>query len=91
VKILYKPFGIVCGLIAGFLSKRLFTSLWSKVDEDAPPKATTEQTTWSKVLGATALRALTFSLTRAAVDRIGAKSFKHLTGIWPGEKRAEPK
>jgi Protein of unknown function (DUF4235) len=87
VKLLYKPFGIIFGLIAGFLSKRLFRSLWSKVDDREPPQATTEETTWSKMLGATALQALTFSLTRAAVDRFGAKGFRYLTGIWPGPKR----
>jgi len=87
VKLLYKPFGIVFGLIAGFLSKRIFNSLWSKVDDREPPRATTEETTWSKLLGATALQALTFSLTRAAVDRFGAAGFRYLTGVWPGPKR----
>lgn len=87
MKLLYKPFGILFGLLAGFASKRLFKSLWSVVDDSEPPKATTQETTWGKVLGASALQALTFSLTRTAVDRIGAKSFRHLTGIWPGPKR----
>jgi hypothetical protein len=87
VKLLYKPFGIVFGLFAGILSKRLFKSLWAVVDDQEPPTATTEQATWPKVLGATALQALTFSLTRAAVDRAGAKGFRHLTGIWPGKKQ----
>jgi hypothetical protein len=87
VKLLYKPFGIIFGLFAGFLSKRLFKSLWGAVDDQEPPTATTEQATWPKVMGATALQALTFSLTRAAVDRAGAKGFRHLTGVWPGQKR----
>ena len=29
---------------------------------------------------------MTFKVTRAAVDRAGAKGFAHVTGFWPGEK-----
>jgi hypothetical protein len=32
---------------------------------------------------------VTFKVTRAAVDRAGAKGFAHLTGYWPGPKETE--
>ena len=50
-KLLYKPFGIVAGIIGGMLSKKLFEWVWSKFDEEEPPKPTTEETNWPKVLG----------------------------------------
>jgi hypothetical protein len=89
MKLIYKPFGIVCGLVAGLISKKLFEALWGIVDKREPPKPTTLETTWPKVLGAAVVEGVTFKVTRAAVDRAGAKGFAHVTGFWPGEKEAE--
>jgi hypothetical protein len=41
------------------------------------------------VLGAAIVEGVTFKVTRAAVDRAGAKGFDHLFGVWPGEVRPE--
>ena len=38
------------------------------------------------MIGAAVVEGVTFKVTRAAVDRVGAKGFAHLTGYWPGEK-----
>jgi Protein of unknown function (DUF4235) len=47
------------------------------------------ETTWPKVLAAAAVEGVSFKLTRAAVDRYGAKGWYFLTGAWPGEKRPD--
>ena len=86
MKLIYKPFGIILGLIAGFLSKKVFDQLWGMIDDREPPKATTKYATWPKVLAAAAVEGIAFKTTRAAVDRAGARGFEHVTGIWPGEK-----
>ena len=86
MRLLYKPFGIVFGIVAGLLSKKLFEKVWGLIDEEEPPEATTRQTTWPKVLGAAAVQGITFKVTRAAVDRAGARGFERVTGVWPGEK-----
>jgi Protein of unknown function (DUF4235) len=90
MKLLYKPFGIVFGLLAGFLARKLFDRVWALIDREEAPKATVQETTWPKVLAAAAVEGVTFKVTRAAVDRAGAQSFAVLTGTWPGEKRPEP-
>jgi hypothetical protein len=87
VKILYKPFGIVFGLFGGYAARQLFNALWSKVDKEEPPKATTDGVSWGKVVGAAAFQAATFAATRAAADRAGAETFRHLFGAWPGDRR----
>ncbi len=86
MKLLYKPFGIILGLVAGFAGRKVFDAVWGKIDEEDPPKATTELAPWGKVLGAAALQGAIFAVVRAAVNRAGAKSYEHVTGVWPGEK-----
>ena len=89
MKLIYKPFGIVIGILAGVLSKKLFQAIWGIFDEEEPPKPTTERATWPKVIAAAAVQGVTFKVTRAAVDRAGAKGFAYFTGVWPGEKEQE--
>ena len=90
MKLIYRPFGIVLGLVAGFLSKSVFNWVWSKFDDEEAPKATQDETTWTKVLSAAAVQGIVFQTVRAAVNRAGAEGFRHLTGIWPGERRPDP-
>jgi hypothetical protein len=89
MKILYKPFGIIAGLIGARIARAVFKGLWARIDHDAPPKPTTEETSFPKVVGAAALEAATMAGIGAAVDRAGARFFHHLTGIWPGDKHAK--
>jgi hypothetical protein len=91
MKLLYRPFGIVLGLVAGFLSKSLFNFVWSKFDDEEAPKATIEETSWTKVLSAAAVQGIVFQTTRAAVNRGGAQGFRYLTGVWPGDHKPDPK
>lgn len=89
VKLLYKPFAIVFGLIAARLSARLFDSLWRRVDDRPPPKPTARDATWTKVVAAAGLQAVSTSVTRAAAQRASAGVFRHLFGIWPGPERVQ--
>ena len=89
MKLIYKPFGIVFGLLAGLLSKKLFDMVWGLFDDEEPPKPTTQETSWPKVVAAAAVQGITFKVTRAAVDRAGATGYQHLTGVWPGEKHPD--
>jgi hypothetical protein len=90
MKLVYKPFGIVLGLIAGILGKRAFNVVWKHVDEEKPPKATTKETTIAKVLGAAAIQGIIFKVVRVSVDRAGARGWERITGSWPGEQRPKP-
>jgi hypothetical protein len=85
MKILYKPFGIIAGLIGARVATSIFKALWARIDDEAPPKPTTAEASFPKVVAAAALEAATMAGVGAAVDRAGARAFHHLTGIWPGE------
>lgn len=88
--LIYKPIGLLLGLLAGLLGKRVFDFAWQKIDDEDPPKGTTEQSSWVKILGAAALQGVIFKTVRVAVDRYGAIGWRYLTGVWPGEKRPDP-
>jgi len=87
MKLLYKPFALIFGVIAARLGKAIFEGLWSRVDEREPPDPTAPDTTLSKVVGAAALKAATMASVAAAAERAAAEAFHHLTGVWPGEAR----
>ena len=91
MKLIYKPIGIVLGVLAGLVGRRIFTFAWSRIDDEDPPKPTTEVAPWSKVLAAAALQGMIYRVTRVVVDREAAKGWAYLTGVWPGEKRPDPK
>jgi hypothetical protein len=89
MKLIYKPFGVLIGILAGVLSKKVFEAVWGVFDKDVPPKPTTRETTVPKLTGSAVVQGVTFKVTRSAVDRAAAQGFAHLTGVWPGEKKPE--
>lgn len=91
MKLIYKPIGIVLGVLAGLLGRRIFNFAWSRIDDEDPPKATTQQAAWPKLLTAAAVQGIIFSVTRVVVDRQAARGWAFLTGSWPGERRPDPK
>jgi hypothetical protein len=88
--LIYKPLGIFLGILGGLLSKRIFNFVWTKLDDEDPPKGTTEQAACIKILSAAALLGVIFRTTRVVIDRYGAIGWSYLTGSWPGEKRPDP-
>ena len=90
MKLLYKPIGIVLGIVAGLVGKRLFDFAWTKLDDEEPPEPTTKEAPWAKVITAAALQGVIFRTVRVVVDRYGAQGWYYLTGSWPGERRPDP-
>jgi Protein of unknown function (DUF4235) len=90
MKLIYKPFGLIAGLIAGFISAKIFDFVWARIDDQEPPEPKTEEAPLAKVLFAAAIQGLIFRTVRAYVDREGAKGFRYMTGVWPGEKKPDP-
>ena len=85
-KLVYKPFGLILGVLAGVLGRKLFDLVWGKLDDREPPEATTLEVSWRRVVAVAALEGAIFKITRNVVDRSGAYSWHYLTGNWPGEK-----
>ena len=87
MRLLYKPIDLVLGKIATRVSRRVFAKLWSAVDEHDPPSVSEPHASWPKLLGASALQAVSSAVTHTTADRLGASAFHWLTGRWPTKRR----
>jgi predicted metal-dependent enzyme (double-stranded beta helix superfamily) len=87
IKLLYKPVGLLTGVLGGLLAGAVFKQVWKLAarEEDAP-KATDARRGWGEVLIAAALQGAIYALVKAAVDRGAAEGTRKLTGVWPGEE-----
>ena len=90
MKLLFLPFSIAAGLLAGFLSKKLFDGLWRLVDEEEAPEAEHKEISVAKLVLALALEGAIFRAVRGLVDHSARRGFYNLTGSWPGEEAPEP-
>ena len=89
-KVLFIPFGVIAGLVAGAAGKKLFDVAWGLVDDEEPPEAEHREVQWGKLLLANALQGAIFRATRAAADHGTRHAFAGLTGSWPGQEAPEP-
>jgi hypothetical protein len=86
LRLFYKPFALFAGLISARLGRKMFQSLWAKIDDAPPPAPTAPGAGLGKVVGAAALEAATMASARATVDRASARTFHYLIGVWPSDK-----
>ena len=90
LKLLFIPFSVVGGLIAGFAGRKLFEQLWGVVDDREPPEPEHRDASFGKLVAAAVLEGAVFRGTRAAADHQMRRAFAALTGSWPGEQEPEP-
>lgn len=83
MRLLYKPLALIAGLIARMLGRSTFRTVWARLDEQPPPEPLTGQGSLGKVVGARALQAGVMAGCAALVERMAARFFHHLIGIWP--------
>jgi Protein of unknown function (DUF4235) len=88
--IIYKPIGLILGIIGGILGRQAFNQVWQRVDDEEPPEATTRDSSLQRVIFAVALQGMIFAVVKALVARGGARAWNHFLGVWPGEKRPDP-
>ena len=87
VKLLYKPVGLLFGVLGGMLAGAIFKKIWKlTAGEDEAPKATDAHRGWPEVLAAAALQGALFAVVMAAADRTAATGTHKLTGTWPGDE-----
>ena len=86
---MYKPFGLIVGLLGGIAARSAFRSAWRFVaNEEKAPDAKDLHRGWAEIVLAAAFQGAVFGAVRALVNRAGAIGFARATGVWPG--RTEP-
>lgn len=88
-RILFAPFAVVSGLVAGFIARKAFALIWTRVSDGDPPEPDERDTSWVALAAALAVQGAIFTLARGLVDRGARMTFLRLTGRWPGEKQPE--
>jgi hypothetical protein len=89
-KVLYLPFAIVGSIIARILGRQVFRTVWARIDEEEPPKPGDGTGSMTKVVAGRALQAAAMAGAAAAVNRLLARGFHHVLGLWPA-KPPKPK
>jgi hypothetical protein len=89
-KLLFIPFSVIGGLLAGLIGKKLFEQLWGLIDQEEPPESEHREISWGKLVAAAALEGAIFRATRAAADHGSRRAFASVTGSWPGQEAPEP-
>ena len=87
-RLIYKPFGLIVGVLGGLAARAVFKRVWSAAGhEDDAPKPTDADKGWREVVLAAAAEGAVFGGVKALIDRAGATGFEWLTGAWPGRSR----
>ena len=91
MKLVYKPFGIILGIVAGLLSKKVFEAVWGIIDKEEPPEPTDpggrldEGPRGRRGPGRHVQGHARRGRPRRGQELLGT----HLFGVWPGDKRQE--
>ncbi len=86
MKLIYKPFAIVVGLLAGMLSKKAFEKVWAAIADEDPSDPDDRDATWTEVLISAAVSGVIIRVVQALIRRGGAVGFERATGFWPGDQ-----
>ena len=88
-KILFTPFSVLAGIIAGFVGKKAFEGLWGAFDDEQAPSPKHRQVKWQKLAAALLLEGAIFRAVRGLFDHGSRRLFSKLTGRWPGEEHPD--
>jgi hypothetical protein len=88
-KLLFMPFRVVTGLLAGLLGKKTLDRIWARIDKQGPPRPEDRRASLGKLALALALEGALLRVVRGLVDHESRRGFAILTGAWPGNKREE--
>lgn len=87
-KILYRPLGLVSGVLGGLIASQVYRQVWKRVahnDRDEAPKALSTEYPLKEILISAAIQGAVYALVKAIIDRGGARAFERMTGEWPGD------
>jgi Protein of unknown function (DUF4235) len=88
-KLIFKPVGLIAGVISGLIGKRLFQRIWGAIDERQPPRPQERLAPIGKLALALALEGALFRLVKGLAEHGSRQAFSRATGTWPGDRGSE--
>ncbi len=86
MSLVFKPIGILGGLLAGLLGKKVFELVWGLIDDRPPPEPKHRRLALGKLAAALVVEGAIFRLLRGFAEHGARHGFTALTGQWPGEE-----
>lgn len=86
MKVLFLPISVLAGVLAGIISKKLFSFVWSAIGHGEPPDHKQRVRDHVTLAAALVLEGAIVRLIRGGVDHASRHGFAHFTGAWPGEE-----
>jgi len=88
MSLVFKPVGILTGVLAGLLGKKLFMLVRGLLDDQPPPEPSHRRLALGKLAAALVLEGAIFRLLRGFAEHGARHGFSALTGQWPAEGAA---
>jgi hypothetical protein len=89
MNLFFRPIGIIAGILAGILARKLFDQSWRLIDSQQPPDPDEHHVPMGKLIVSLAMQGMIFSVVRGLVDHYSRVAFFRYTGAWPGEDDTE--
>ena len=89
IKLLFTPFRIAGGVLAGLVGKRVFNGIWRLIDDREVPEPERRGVQWPKLAAALLLQGAIFRAARGLFDHGARRAFNRLAGRWPGEEEQQ--
>jgi hypothetical protein len=90
MSLVFKPIGILIGVLAGLLGKKVFALAWRLIDDQDPPEPKHRRVHLGKLAAALLLEGAIFGLIRGLAEHGARHGFSALSGEWPGEESPQP-
>jgi hypothetical protein len=88
-KLVFLPFSVGSGLVAGVIAKKLAAGVWRLVDDQEAPKPEHRDVDGVKLVAALLIEGAIFSVVKGLVDHGSRHGYARMTGSWPGDERPE--
>jgi hypothetical protein len=87
--LVFRPVGIIIGLLAGFVGSKIFERLWALIDDEDAPQPKHREIPLGKLVVALILEGAIFRVLRGLADHGARHAFARLTGEWPGQEHPD--
>ena len=89
MSLVFKPIGLLSGLAAGILAKKMFELLWALIDDQAAPEPKYRRIHLGKLAAALLIQGAIVGVVRGFAEHGARHGFTALAGEWPGEEEPE--